>query len=154
MKAIEMLKEDHREVLNLIGELEAAEFESDEFDIPDTNVFNQLHHALKLHTQMEEEIFYPEMEKFEETSEQVRRAYREHDQIDNLLAQLSLLLPYEEPFHELLAELRSSIEHHIEDEEGELFTRAEELCDLQKLEEMGQEMETIKNNARATVVTQ
>jgi hemerythrin-like domain-containing protein len=151
--AIELLKEDHQEIIRMIEELEVVDDESDEIAQAETGAFDELHYFLKLHTQIEEDIFYPALEKFDETRELVREAYRAHDRVDNFLAQLSLLLPDEEEFQEALSELRADIELHIEEEEGELFAKAEELCSPQKLEELGRQMEDIKNKARTFSVS-
>jgi iron-sulfur cluster repair protein YtfE (RIC family) len=153
MTAIEILREDHQEVLRIIDELEMLEDDSDEIAQAEPDSFNQLHYALNLHTQLEEEVFYPALENFDETRALIRVSYREHEEIDHFLARLSLLTPSDERFQELLSELRSSLEHHIEEEEGELFPKAEELCGSQRLKEMGKQMEDLKHKAQATAVT-
>ncbi|HZS04221.1 MAG TPA: hemerythrin domain-containing protein [Blastocatellia bacterium] len=145
MNAIELLKEDHQEVMRFIEELEGADDEAGT-DPTDTETYNKLAQALKLHTRMEEEVFYPVMEGFSETREMIREAYKEHDQVDHLLAQLSTMAPNEEEFQDVLAELRDSIEHHVEEEEGELFPKAEELCGQERLNEMARQMEKMKNS--------
>jgi hemerythrin-like domain-containing protein len=152
MTALELLKEDHQEVINLIGELEAADDET-EMEPRDTGNFNRLSEAIKLHSRMEEEIFYPAMEEFEETREQARAAFKEHQMVDHLLAQLATLSPSEDEFQETLAELRDAMERHIEEEEGELFPKAEELCGQSRLDEMERQMVWMKNNSRVRAAT-
>ena len=152
MTALELLKEDHQEAINLIGELETADDEMGT-DPRDTENFNRLNEALKLHTRMEEEIFYPAMEELEETRDLARAAYKERQMIDHLLAQLSTMSPSEEEFQDTLSELRDAIERHIEEEEGELFPKAEELCGQNRLNEMGRQMVWMKNNSRVRATT-
>jgi hemerythrin-like domain-containing protein len=152
MTALELLKEDHQEVINLIGELEAADDEAGT-DPRDTENFNRLNETIKLHFRMEEEVFYPAMEEFEETLELAREVNKEHQAMDHLLARLSTMPPNDEEFQETLAELRDAFERHIEEEEGELFPKAEELCDPGRLNEMGGQMIGMKNNSQVRAAT-
>lgn len=152
MNAIELLKEDHQMALSLVGELESADNQAGT-DPTQTENFNKLHQALKLHTRMEEEIFYPALENFDETKDMIEEAYQEHEQVDQLLVQLSSQSPNEEEFQESLAELRSDLEHHIEEEETEIFPQAEQLLGKQRLEEMGRQMQMMKDNTKQVAAT-
>ncbi|MFN7945096.1 MAG: hemerythrin domain-containing protein [Blastocatellia bacterium] len=152
MNAIEMLKEDHQEAFRLIEELETADDETGT-DPTYTETFNKLNRALKMHTRVEEEVLYPAMEEFNETRDLIRESYKEHDQVEQLLAQLSTLAPNEEEFQDILAELRDAVEHHVDEEEGELFPKVEELCNQSRLQEMGRRMEEIKGNTQKVAAT-
>ena len=150
MNAIELLKEDHRESMELIEQLElTGEDEAGVEGMP-TETFNQLKSALTLHTQLEEKVFYPAMQQFDETREMIAEAVQEHQHVDQLLDEMTALSPGDEEFQELLAELRESIENHVEEEENELFPKAEELCGQQRLEEMGRQMQEMKQGLGAT----
>ena len=145
MNAIELLKQDHQEALAVLDELEIAEEELEETDLAQgQQAFTRLHGMLKVHTRLEEEIFYPALEQFSETRDLVREAYREHEHVDELLTQLGGLDPVDEEFQELLLELRDSLDQHIEEEEGELFPKAEEFCGPERLNELGQQIEQLK----------
>ncbi len=152
MNAIELLKEDHQMARSLITELETADDQAGT-DPTQTETFNKLQQALKLHTRMEEELFYPALEGFAETKDLVGEAYQEHDQVDQLLAQLSALAPNEEDFQDTLTELRADIEHHVEEEENEMFPQAEELLGQSRLEEMGRQMQAMKDNTQQVAAT-
>lgn len=152
MNAIELLKDDHQMALSLVGELEAADEQTGTNPVY-TETFNKLHQALKLHTRMEEEIFYPALESLPETQDIVAEAYQEHEKVDQLLLQLSSQAPNEEDFQENLAELRSDLEHHIEEEENEMFPQAEQLLGQQQLEEMGRQMQMLKDNTTQVAAT-
>lgn len=152
MNAIELLKEEHQEVMRMIDELETSDEEMAS-DPLDTEIFNRLNESLKMHTRMEEEIFYPAMEQFNETRQMVQDSYKDHDQIDQFLAQLSALPPAEEQFQETLSDLRDAVENHVEQEEGEMFPKAEELLDLNRLNEMGRQMQEMKTSGKAAAAT-
>lgn len=136
MNITEMLKEDHREVDSLIAQLEGG---------ADRETFSKLRKAIALHTQIEESILYPALEDFDETGEQIEESYQEHDDVDQLLEDMTGADPQSEEFQTLLAELKASIEHHVQEEENQLFPNAESVLGMETLEEMGDSAESIKN---------
>lgn len=141
MNITELLKEDHREVEGLIAQLEGS---------ADHETFGKIKSALKMHTKIEEEILYPAMEDFDETEELVDESYQEHDEVDQLLMEMSGTQPQSEEFQDLLAQLKESIEHHVGEEENELFPNAESLLGAETLEEMGNKAEQMKNESSMT----
>jgi hemerythrin-like domain-containing protein len=140
-KATDLLKEDHKRFKALIKKLKSAK----ENKIALVAVIEE---EIKIHSQAEELIFYPEMKKVE--SEMIAEATEEHHQVDLLLAQLKEMTGEEgEAFTAKVAVLEENLEHHIKEEEEEMFPKAEkELKD--QLEELGAEMEYFKGewNAR------
>jgi hemerythrin superfamily protein len=149
MNIIELLKEDHREAEELIEQLEGIDTDLDDDEesgigeMPQ-DIFNQLKKALTLHTQAEEQIIYPAMKQFPETADLIPEAIEEHQQVDQFLEEMSLLSPTDDEFQEKLEELKENLFHHIEEEEDELFPKAEELCGQKRLEEMGDQLQQLK----------
>lgn len=140
MLATELLKQDHREVDNLMALLEDTTTTT-------TDTFMQLKTALTLHAEAEEELFYPAMEQFDETDELTDESYEEHAEVKQLLEEMTGLNPAEEDFQDLLAQLKESVQHHVQEEETEMFPKAEELLGEETLETMGNEIEQMKNDA-------
>ena len=97
-------------------------------------------------------LFYPAMKQFDETRDMIGEAMEEHQEVDQLLNDMATLSPGDDEFQDKLEELRDSVEHHIDEEENELFPRAEELCGDERLNEMGNQMLQMKQgkSARAT----
>lgn len=145
MKALELLREDHQEALNLIGVLEGADDETGG-DPNFTETFNRLNEMLRLHSQIEEEVLYPVMEEFEETADLIKASYEDHHQLDQTLTRLSSKAPNQEEFQEILAELRGDLENHIEEEEETLFPQVEELLEANQLDEMGRRIQEMKRD--------
>jgi small-conductance mechanosensitive channel len=144
MNAIELLKQDHQEASNMLAQLEGQGADGGN---PDMNLFNQLKNALTLHTEMEEQIFYPALENFDETREQVQHAYKEHKEVDGLLARLS------NPggdWQAGLSELKSNVEHHVREEETDMFPKALRLLGEERLRELGERMRNMKRGQPAT----
>lgn len=160
MNAIELLKTDHQEAMDLMDQLEEIigdfEEETEEGMTAMSNepvqLFSQLKNALTLHTQLEEAIFYPAMKQFDETRDMISEALEEHQEVDQILNDMSTMSPGDEDFQDKLEELRDSVEHHVDEEENELFPKAEELCGEKQLNQMGQQMLQMKQgkSAKAT----
>jgi hemerythrin superfamily protein len=107
-------------------------------------LFGQLKDALTLHTRMEEEVFYPELEDFEETRALVEESYEEHRRVDQLLRRMSEAGGESSDWQGMLAELRDAVTRHVSEEEGEMFPRAAKLLKPDRLRDMGYEMRRIE----------
>lgn len=138
MDAFELLKADHKKVNELFDQLEAATGKAK------LNVFNQIKTELELHTHIEEKIFYPALEKPEETHDLTLEAYEEHKVVKTLLAKLSGARTADDEWQAQAKVLRENVEHHVEEEENELFDKADEALSDEEIEALGQRMEAEK----------
>ena len=152
MNATELLKNDHQKAVSMIGELEAADRQVGTIQT-NTDVFNHLNELLMMHTLIEEEVFYPAMKEFDESRDVARSLRKGHKEFERLLSHLSTMAPNAEEFQRTLADLRDCVERHIDEEESELLPLAEELCEPERLDEMGRQMQEMKYNSRAKVAT-
>lgn len=157
MNAIEMLIREHEEVANMFDELENTN--EDQITTADANtpivqaridLFRKLKNALTMHSREEEQVFYPALENFDETRDLITEAYREHGEVEQMLEEISALNPTNDQWLDKIIELRENVEHHVAEEEDELFPQVEELFDEQKLQQLGAEMEAVKNGRAAT----
>jgi hemerythrin-like domain-containing protein len=146
MTATEILKQDHREAMGLFERLEGTDEASGGGGSKD-ELFDQLKGALTLHTKLEEQIFYPALENFDETRDLIKESYREHRKVDQLLAETN---PAAGDFTGKLSELRRNVEAHVDEEESEMFPKAERLLGQARLQEMGRQMEQMKKGQSAT----
>jgi iron-sulfur cluster repair protein YtfE (RIC family) len=144
LDAIELLTKQHREAQEMIARLAGEEAGGESR----RELFGQLKDALTLHTRMEEEVFYPELEDFEETRALVEESYDEHRRVDQLLRRMSEASARAEGetgvessgWRSMLAELRDAVAHHVGEEEGQMFPRAAKLLKPGRLRDMGLEM--------------
>jgi hemerythrin-like domain-containing protein len=150
MTATELLKNDHQKAMGLIGELEAADRQVGTVQT-NVDVFNHLNELLMMHALIIEEVLYPAMKEFDESRDLARSLRKGHKEFERLLSHLSTMAPNVEEFQRTLADLRESVERHIDEEENELFPLAEELCGPGRLQEMGGRMREMKYNSRAKV---
>ena len=138
MDALELLKQDHQKVKGLFKETEGAE------NSRKKQLFNQIDTELEIHAHIEETVFYPAIEKHEELKDMVaearERACRSKDAAPgNRTAGLGY-----GRFNSTLTELIESVEHHIEEEEGDIFVKVRELFNDEALEQLGKELQMAK----------
>lgn len=148
MNAIELLMQDHKEAAGLMDQLETA----DKGDRSAKNVFLQLKDALTMHTQAEEQVFYPALKNHEETRDMIPESLEEHQEVDQILEEMSGLNPGNDDFMNKLTELRDAVEHHVEEEESEMFPKAEKILGESRLQEMGRQMQQMKQGKSATAI--
>lgn len=144
MNAIDLLKDDHKRVKALLEELS----ESTERGIKKrTELLARLEREITLHTQLEEEILYPAFKSEGGKEEDVMyyEAKEEHRTVDSLvLPDLKDTAPGTREFSGRVKVVKELLEHHIEEEEQEMFPQARKLLGNAKLEELGAQMEAMK----------
>ena len=137
--AIEMLKEDHEKVKKAFKEFE-------KLDREDTEAAQQLVQTvcedLKVHTTLEEEIFYPAAREALEDEDIMNEAQVEHETAKMLIEQLENAGPDDPNYFATFTVLGEYVQHHIKEEEGEMFPQVKK-TDLD-LEELGARMKSRK----------
>jgi len=136
MNAIELLKQQHDEVDELIKKLE----KTDDMD-QKRRLFAELGDNLAAHATIEEKIFYPAVFA-RQTEDLLRESTEEHLQIKRVLADMLDMDVDDEQFDAKLSVVKEAVTHHArEEEEGELFPKVEKLFDEGDLDGIGDEME-------------
>lgn len=135
MNAIKLLKEQHREVEELFEQFEKAKTSDTRLKL-----FETIADKFAVHAKIEEQYFYPETKKAR-TEDQLREAVEEHLQAKRIIADLLKMKPDDEQFEAKMAVLKEAIEHHVKEEEKELFPEAEKIFGTRRLEELGAIME-------------
>ena len=143
--AIAMLKADHQKVRELFQQYTAAGDQRTKQQIA-----QQVFVELETHAQLEEMVFYPAFEQAadDEGKQQVQEARREHQDVKTLIAELRGR-EMDEAFNAKFRELMDNVEHHVQEEEAEMFPEAEELLAEQGAE-LVDEMEEIKQQLLAS----
>ena len=114
--AIALLRADHREVKKMF-----QEFEKTEGDAEKQELATRICTALKVHTQIEEEIFYPAAYEALEEDDLLDEAEVEHASAKDLIAQIEASSPSEPLYDAKVKVLGDYVDHHVEEEEKELF---------------------------------
>ena len=147
MDAFNLLKADHQKVAELFDELESADGKAK------LQVFEQIRTELELHAYIEEKVFYPALEKPKETHDLTLEAYEEHDVVKKLLQQLSRARTANDEWEAQAKVLRENVEHHVEEEENELFEKAEAALGEERIEALGEEMAAEKERKQKRTTT-
>jgi hemerythrin superfamily protein len=141
MLATDILKQEHREAEAMMTQLQEADGKDNGASY--RPIFEKLKTALQMHMKAEEEIFYPAV-KNADLEDEVVEAYDEHAGAKALLVQMNELEPNTPEFQTALTELMASIEHHVGEEEGEMFPTAEEELGEARMQELGRQIEQLK----------
>jgi len=138
--AITLLEEDHQAVSKLFKQFKTAANADD--NAKKAAIVEEIIAALEVHATVEEEIFYPAMKRVraEHAKDEVREAFEEHKQIKALLAVLGDTDPDDETFDAKAKVLQEDVEHHVKEEEGEMFPDARKFLGKEKLEALGERL--------------
>jgi hemerythrin-like domain-containing protein len=142
--AIELLEGDHRRLEDLLkkGEETTARAVKGRNELLDT-----ITNELNAHELIEEKVLYPALKSHSEAKEIVLEGYQEHHVADLLVKELHGLAKSDERWGPKLKVLQENIEHHIEEEEKNMFPTARSVLGRAELEELGVRMEAMKANA-------
>jgi len=143
MDAFNLLKADHRKVEDLFAQLESAR------GAAKLRVFEQIKMELDVHTQIEEKVFYPALEEPKQTHDLTLEAYEEHDVVKKLLQEMSRAKSATEEWEAQAKVLQENVEHHVEEEEGELFKKASQALSREEIDELGEQLAAEKNRLQA-----
>jgi hemerythrin superfamily protein len=131
MKATALLESQHRKVEALFKKLEAGRSDPAE-------VLEELANSLAAHMAIEQDIFYPMVKQIDD--ELVNESFEEHALAEVALKRLLLTDPEDESFDARVTALKELIEHHVKEEEEELFPEVEEKIDEEELSSVGKAM--------------
>jgi iron-sulfur cluster repair protein YtfE (RIC family) len=109
-------------------------------------LFEKIKMELDAHTHIEEKIFYPRLKEEEELEDITLEGIEEHHQAKMFLRELASLSDDSGKFEPKLKVLMEDIEHHVQEEEGEMFPKVEKIITAAELEELGKRMAEEKKN--------
>jgi iron-sulfur cluster repair protein YtfE (RIC family) len=145
MDAFELLKTDHEKVAGILEKIEGT---TERALKTREELFAQLKSELDVHAQIEETIFYPVLEKNEVSRDITLEAFEEHRIVKQLLSELEAEPKDDEKWTAKFTVLKENIEHHVEEEEGELFKKARRVLSEEEIEELGARMEKAKGKQK------
>ena len=141
MDALKLLKDDHRKVKKLLGELDST---TERGVKTRQELFSKVKQELVVHEAIEEEIFYPALKDHPKTKEITLEAYEEHHVVDTVMAEIEDVAFDDETWGAKFTVMKENLEHHIEEEEGEMFEQAKRVFDPDELERLGASMSARK----------
>ena len=140
MKATDLLKKQHKSVKALFKKVENTEDARRRRQLMD-----EITNELKIHTKIEEEIFYPAVREIgtSKAEELVDESFEEHHVVDLVLAELPKVDPEDDRFAAKMTVLSELVQHHAGEEEEEMFPMCEKKLGRARLEELGQQMQRV-----------
>ena len=146
MDALALLKEDHEKAKKLMEELAAT---TERGVKTREEKWTKLLKELTIHENIEEEIFYPALHEHPKLKDIVLEALEEHHLVDDIVEQLKGT-PFEDAHWSAKFKVtKENVEHHIEEEEGPMFSKVRQEFSKDELEELGQRMEASKQEQMA-----
>lgn len=146
MDALRMLKEDHDKVKKLMAELEST---TERAEKTRSEGFARLRSELVVHEAIEEEILYPALKEFSKTRDITLEAYEEHHVVDMVLGELEDTSVTDETWTAKFTVMKENLEHHIQEEEDEMFEQARQVMEPEELKELGDRMAQRKEELRS-----
>jgi hemerythrin-like domain-containing protein len=143
MDAMSLLKEDHRRVKKMLAELEST---TERGVKTREELFARVKRELVVHEAIEEEIFYPALKEHPKTKDIALEAYEEHHVVDAVMAEIEGVAYDDETWGAKFKVMKENLEHHIEEEEGEMFKQARQVFGQDELAQLGESMKARKED--------
>ena len=136
-----VLKKDHEEVKQLLEKLSDT---TENAVKTRSKGLDKLRLELTAHSRAEEEVFYAALRDHDETRSNVLEGEQEHHMVDILLEELSKLDVSKEQWTAKLTVLKEQIEHHVEEEEGDVFKKAKKILSSEQAKTLAEEFKQHK----------
>ena len=146
MNALTLLKRDHTEVKKMLSDLEET---TERAEKTRTEGLATLKHELEIHEAIEEEIFYPALKEHPKTKDLALEGYEEHHVVDTIMGELEDVDPSDETWLAKFSVMKENLEHHITEEEDEMFPKVEQVFEDEELQELGARMQKRKEELQA-----
>ncbi len=138
------IQRDHRKVAELMDDLLSINLSAVQL-----NIFDRIKTELQLHAAAEEQTFYTALEaasREARVEDRVVHAKADHDEIRDLLAFLSEESIAGPAWMEKFGELKHAVEHHVKEEEGEIFGKARNLLSVELANQLARDMDRVKRS--------
>ena len=144
--AIQILEQDHRRLEDL---LKQGEDTTERARTARQELLSTITAELKAHELMEEKVLYPALQSHPEARDIVLEGYEEHHVADLILDELREVATNDEQWGAKFKVLKENIEHHIEEEEGEMFRTARGIFSREELQGLAERMLALKQRSGA-----
>jgi hemerythrin superfamily protein len=122
MDIYDYLKKDHAKVAHLFSLFEKTDDKAYKLGISD-----MINRELLLHAPSEQETFYKALEQFDETRDIALHGEKEHKEIENLINEIASIQKVDAAWEKKVLKLKELVDHHVKDEEGEIFNKAKKV---------------------------
>jgi hemerythrin superfamily protein len=145
--ALTLLKHDHDEVKKLFSQFEKAKESAKQLQL-----CQQVCMELTIHAQIEEQSFYPEVRKLPDLEDMVLESLEEHRQAKELIAKLQGMRAGDDHLEPDMKVLKEDIEHHVQEEEKDMFPKVKKAMGNDRLEQMGKTLKRQKTSMKTEMM--
>ena len=143
--ALALLEADHHTVRELFAKYDGL---GDRAMVGRQDLVRRISTELAVHVHIEEQIFYPRVRAVgREIKDEVLEGLEEHHVIKRALAELAGMAPEDERFDAKVQVLKENVEHHVEEEESEMFPRVRKALSSEELRQLATALEAAKATA-------
>ena len=150
MDALRLLKQDHVKVKKMLSELEGT---TERAAKTREAVFSQLKDELEVHEAIEEEFLYPALKNHPKTRDIAFEAYEEHHVVDEVVGEMVDLPVSDETWTAKFTVMKENLEHHIQEEEDDMFEKARRALGDEELADLGERDGCSQRRPRSDEVT-
>lgn len=140
--AIENDHDNHRELLNKIKQSSAQDR---------GRLWRVFYEDVKSHAAAEEETFYSKLISKTWGQDAARHSVHEHQQLDDMMEEINAMTLTSDLWMKKFDQLAHDYEHHMDEEENEVFERAKETIDQEEIEGFGAKFEARKKKERELI---
>ncbi len=144
MDILDLIKKDHRKVASLFSQIETTDDTQKLYEC-----FNQLYEEISLHTEVEEQTFYPAVRDCQDTGQLVDEAQAAHDEAKQLLEEIEDLSPTSMEFKAKILELKQVIQQHVQEEENKVFSQVRQCLSQEERSQLGSKFEAVKSQLQS-----
>src|SRR3954469_23317375 len=141
MDALTLLKEDHERIKKMLADGEKT---TERGEKTRQELFEKLKETMVAHESMEEQVLYPALKAHPKAKDMTLEAYEEHHVVDEIFEELGATPVADETWGAKFTVAKENIEHHIGEEEDEMFKTCRQIFSDDELEQMGAKMAEIQ----------
>lgn len=141
MDVFNLLKKDHKEVKQLFKKIEKS---TDSAVKQREKTFQQIVSELERHMAVEEQLVYPRLKEIKSLKEMIGEGFEEHHVAQQLVKDIQATAPDDERWKAKVSVLKEIIEHHVQEEEKEIFPKAQKALGKEESKELGKLVEQEK----------
>ncbi|CAN5311545.1 hemerythrin domain-containing protein [soil metagenome] len=141
MNIYDLLKQDHQEVSSLMEEVSKT---GDNAEKTRATKFAQIKEKLSVHSETEDQVFYSVLAEHDETRDIILEGREEHALVTRLMEELSQMAPDSEDWTAKFKVFMENVEHHVEEEEGEMFQKARKVLSDDEARRIGEQFQDQK----------
>ena len=146
MNAVTLLEDEHVTLKRMLRELDAT---TERAVKTRTELLEKVTDALRAHETIEEELFYPALKRHPKAKDIVLEGIEEHNVVDILLGELATLAVDDEAWGAKAGVMIANIQHHIEEEEDDMFVKARQVFSAEELRDLGEAMAARRAEVKA-----